>query len=163
MAGLINTIEKVLGFGGEEWPLPKFCFSVKIAGLIELEAQSVEGMEMEAAVIDYRHGEMPFAHKIKMPGMVSYNNVTIKKAVYKDEELLWAWVQSLDLNVVLRLPVIVSMLDNNGLPLYIWQLIGAFPVKFVATDLNAEDDSDPAIEELELAYEYMVRIAMPSL
>jgi hypothetical protein len=40
---------------GNVWPLPKFYFLVKVA---ELEAafQEVTGLEMEAQVIEYRHG-----------------------------------------------------------------------------------------------------------
>lgn len=135
------------------WPLPKFYFEVEIGGDASLGFQAVEGLEVEVSVIEYRAGNMPDFHKVKMPGMKTYANVTLKKGVFSGDMVLWDWLSEIKMNLIERKDVLIKMLDADGTPLLTWALSKAFPVKFVPSELNAEDDGDPAIEELELAFE----------
>ena len=41
------------------WPLPKFYFTVKVGDLFEAMFQEVSGLDVEAQVIEYRHGNSP--------------------------------------------------------------------------------------------------------
>ena len=47
------------------WPLPKFYFQVQIAGQ-EVAFQEVSGLDIEAQVIEYRHGNSKEFSTIKM-------------------------------------------------------------------------------------------------
>ncbi|MGK0388260.1 MAG: phage tail-like protein [Maribacter sp.] len=141
------------------WPLIKYQFEVEISGGLGLGsatiyAQSVEGMEMEVDVYEYRHGNMSNHHVVKVPGMKSYSNVTIKKGVFKDDNTFFTWLNDVNMNTTDRSTILIKMLDaDNDTPLLTWKLLNAIPVKFVPSDLSAEDDSDPAIEELEFTFE----------
>lgn len=66
------------------WPLPKFYFTVEIATLSEATFQEVSGLDVEAQIIEYRHGNSPDFSTIKMPGIKKYGNVTLKKASLKE-------------------------------------------------------------------------------
>ncbi|MGK0388261.1 MAG: phage tail-like protein [Maribacter sp.] len=141
------------------WPMVKFQFEVLInqgptEAPIEIYAQSVEGLEYEVSVVEYRHGEMADHHKVKMPGMKTYGNCTIKKGMFRDDNDFYNWLNATKMNLITRSEIEIRMLDaDTQTPLLSWTLHKAFPVKFTPSDLGAEEDSDPAIEELELAFE----------
>ena len=73
------------GSGAEQdqfWPLPKFYFSVDIGDMTDLPFQEVSGLEVETEMIEYRHGNSPSHSKIKMPGLLKYSDITLKKGVF---------------------------------------------------------------------------------
>lgn len=141
------------------WPLIKYQFEVEISGSLGLNsttiyAQSVEGMEMEMEIYEYRHGNMSNHHVVKVPGMKSYNNVSIKKGVFQDDNDFYNWLNDVNMNTIERSTILIKMLGaDNDTPLLTWKLLNALPVKFTPSDLSAEDDSDPAIEEIEFTFE----------
>ena len=51
------------------WPLPSFYFKVELGSLGEIAFKEVSGLDMEAQVIEYRHGNSPVFSNIKMPGL----------------------------------------------------------------------------------------------
>ena len=75
------------GTGGEQdqfWPLPKFYFSVDIGDFTDLPFQEVSGLDTETEVIEYRHGNSLTHSTIKMPGLMKYGDITLKKGVFAD-------------------------------------------------------------------------------
>ena len=67
------------------WPLPAFYFKVEIEDIGEIAFKEVSGMDMEAQVIEYRHGNSPVFSNIKMPGLKKTSNVSLKKGVFKSD------------------------------------------------------------------------------
>ena len=63
------------------WPLPKFYFQVKL-GDKEVPFQEVSGLDIEAQIVEYRHGNSKEFSTIKMPGIKKTGNVTLKKGVF---------------------------------------------------------------------------------
>lgn len=138
---------------GAPWPLPKFYFTVEIEGIGTTGFQAVEGLEAEVSIIEYRHSNSPEFSKIKMPGMKSYTNVTLKKGVFAGDSDVYDWFASIAMNTIARKTVIIKLLDETGAPALTWTLNNAFPVKITPSELNSEDDGEPAIEEVEIAFE----------
>ncbi len=95
------------------WPLPKFYFEVKWDAEV-LSFQEVSGLDVEAQVIEYRHGDNPVFSTIKMPGMVQSGNVTLKKGVFKSDNKFWDWYNKIKMNTIARVPVTISLLDEAG-------------------------------------------------
>lgn len=170
MAGDSYAIDQL----GEGWPILKYQFKIRIqnmtldgddgkpktakvgnapTGSWTIYAQSVEGMEVERSIIEYRHGKMTGHRKKKMPGIETVGNVTIKKGVFASDTAFYDWFFAVKMNLIARANVHITMLGPDGHDVFEWKLIDAFPVKFVPSELNAEDDGDPAVEELELAFE----------
>ncbi len=133
------------------WPLPKFYFQVKWAEEV-LSFQEVSGLDVEAQVIEYRHGDNPVFSTIKMPGIVQSGNVTMKKGVFKSDNKFWDWYNQIKMNTIARVPVTISLLDEAGAPTMVWTLTNAWPTKITSTDMSAEGN-EVAVEEIEIAHE----------
>jgi phage tail-like protein len=140
-----------------EWPLAKFFFRVTIDGLPELGFQTVEGLESEVSVMEYRPGNTQFLFKSKRPGLVTYSNITFKKGEFmgdanlKDWWHLYAWEKGTNRNE--RKEILIELMDESESVMMTWTVKGAFPVKFTPTNLDAEADSEVAVEEIEVAIE----------
>ena len=133
------------------WPLPKFYFQVKWDSAV-LSFEEVSGLDVEAQSIDYRHGDSPVFSAIKMPGLKKYGNVTMKKGVFKSDNKFWDWFNTIKMNTIKRLPVTISLLDEEGKPTMVWTLTNAWPTKITGTDLKAEGN-EVAVETIEVAHE----------
>lgn len=131
--------------------MPKFYFQVKIDNT-EITFQEVSGLDMEAQVIEYRHGNSSEFSTIKMPGLKKSGNVTLKKGVFKGDNFLWTWFAEVKLNTIERKTVVISLLDELNKPTMVWTLKNAWPTKITGTDLKS-DGNEVAVETLELAHE----------
>ncbi len=133
------------------WPLPKFYFQVKIADQ-EVAFQEVSGLDVEAQVIEYRHGNSKEFSTIKMPGIKKSGNVTLKKGIFKGDNKFWDWFNMIQMNTIERKTVVISLLDEKGDPTMVWTLKNAWPTKITGTDLKS-DGNEVAVETLEVAHE----------
>ena len=80
---------------GSNWPLPKFYFQVKWDSE-EVAFQEVSGLDTEAQIIEYRHGNSKEFSTIKMPGLKKFGNVTMKKGVFVKDNKFWPSVRRVD-------------------------------------------------------------------
>lgn len=133
------------------WPLPKFYFLVTIDKL-NANFQEVSGLEIEAQVIEYRHGNSPEFSTIKMPGIKKFGDVTLKKGVFKGDNKFWDWFNSIKMNTIERKAVTISLLDEAGKPTMTWTLKNAWPSKITGTDLKS-DGNEVAVETLVITHE----------
>ncbi|NIJ20905.1 phage tail-like protein [Sphingomonas naasensis] len=136
----------------EIWPLPKFYFNIDLGDGKMQGFSEISGLESETKAIEYRHGDSAVFAPIKMPGLRSVGNVTLKKGVFTKDSIFWDWFNETQLNIIKRRTVIINLLNEKASPMMTWTLTNAFPVKMQATDMKS-DASEVAIETLELAYE----------
>lgn len=135
------------------WPLPKFYFKVTIGSQNNSVAfQEVSGLDTETQPIEYRHSDNKEFSTIKMPGIVKYGNVTLKKGIFVNDNNFWKWYNDIKMNTIKRETVIIQLLDEKGIPTMTWTLANAWPTKLTGTDLKS-DGNDVAVETLELAHE----------
>lgn len=134
-----------------DYPLVKFHFSVQWGGT-KIGFSEISGLDVETEVIEYRHGASPEFSKIKMPGMHSYSNITLKRGSFQSDNEFYEWWNGIKLNTIDRRDIIISLLNEEHEPLITWKIKNAWPVKVQSTDLNA-DGSEVAIETLEIAHE----------
>lgn len=133
------------------WPLPKFFFQVKL-GDTEVAFQEVSGLDIEAQIIEYRHGNSPEFSTIKMPGIKKTGNVTLKKGVFVKDNAFWDWFNQIKMNTIERKTVVISLLDEGGSPTMVWTLNNAWPTKITGTDMKS-DGNEVAVETIEVAHE----------
>lgn len=133
------------------WPLPKFRFEVKWDSAV-LSFQEVSGLDVEAQPIEYRHGDSPAFSAIKMPGLHKFGNVTLKRGVFRSDGQFQDWFNQIKMNTIKRVPVTISLLDEEGKPTMVWTLTNAWPTKITGTDLKAEGN-EVAVETIEIAHE----------
>lgn len=133
------------------WPIPKFRFEVKWDSAV-MSFQEVSGLDVEAQPIEYRAGDSATFSTVKMPGIKKYSNVTMKKGVFKSDNKFWDWFNQIKMNTIKRIPVTISLLDQDGKPTMVWTLTNAWPTKITGTDLKAEGN-EVAVETIEIAHE----------
>ena len=133
------------------WPLVQFQFMVKVDDT-EFFFQEVSGLSTEHSVIEYRVGHWKTFSVIKMPGIKKYNNVTMKKGVYKGDLAMHKLHETIQLNIYKRSTVIISLLDETQAPVMTWTLSNAFPIKMTYPDMKS-DNSAAAIETIDWAFE----------
>ncbi len=134
-----------------QYPIPKFHFLVEWGGA-RIGFTEVSGLEVSTEVIEYREGSSPVYHKIKMPGMQKFANITLKRGTFKGDNDFYNWWNTVALNTIERRDVTISLLNENHEPVVVWKINNAWPVKVQSTDLKA-DGNEVAIETIELAHE----------
>lgn len=134
-----------------EWPIPKFRFEVKWDSNV-MSFQEVSGLDIEAQPIEYRRGDSPSFSVMKMPGLKKYTDVTMKKGVLKSDNKFWDWFNQIKMNTVKRIPVTISLLDEEGKPTMVWTLANAWPTKISGTDLKSTGN-EVAVETIVIAHE----------
>ena len=135
------------------WPLPKFYFSVQLGDDKDVTFQDVTGLQTETKVIEYRHGNSPLFSTIKMPGLSSVGNVTMKKGIFAKDTKFFDWyLETKKRESFKRRVVVVNLLDEGGNPKMTWTLNNAWPTKVTGTDLKS-DGNDVAVESVEIAVE----------
>lgn len=133
------------------YPLPKFHFQVQWGG-VRIGFTEVTGLDMQVEAIEYREGSSPEYSKIKMPGMHKFSNITMKRGTIQGDSDFYKWVNTINLTVVERRDIVISLLNESHEPVMTWKAKNAFPVKVQASDLKS-DGNEVAIETLELAHE----------
>lgn len=133
------------------YPLPKFHFRVEWGGS-KIGFTEVTGLNIENEMIEYRDGSSPEYHKVKMPGLQKYGNITLKRGMFNGDNEFFQWLNTVSLSKVERRDVSIALLNENHEPVYIWRVKNAFPVKVVAPDFKS-DANEVAVETVEIAHE----------
>ena len=137
-----------------QYPLPKFHFQVEWGGA-RIGFTEVSGLNVETQMIEYREGSSLEYHKLKMPGMQKFDNITLKRGLFLGDNEFFNWWRTVALNTIERRDLIISLLNENHEPVFVWKIKNAWPVKVSGTDLKA-DGNEVAIESIELAHEGLV-------
>lgn len=137
-----------------EYPLPKFHYQVQWGG-VRVGFTEVSGLDIETEVLEYRDGANPEYHKLKMPGMIKYSNVVLKRGILPGDNEYFEWFNTIKMNTIQRRDITISLLNENHEPVMVWKVKNAFPVKVQSTDLKS-DANEVAIETLELVHEGLV-------
>ncbi|HEY5603803.1 MAG TPA: phage tail protein [Gammaproteobacteria bacterium] len=134
-----------------EYPLPKFHFQVDWGGT-KIGFTEVTGLEVSTEKLEYRDGASPEYSKIKMPGMQTFGDLTLKRGIFAGDNEFYDWWNSVALNTIERRDITISLLNENHEPVVVWKIKNAWPMKVTSTDLNASGN-DVAVESLVLAHE----------
>ncbi len=130
----------------------KVSFLSEITELGDTMFQSVSGLNVTVETEEYAEGgENRFVYAL--PKRTKYPNLVLKRGVFRDSELI-KWCKNALENFEFKpLDMQVSLLNEKHEPLYTWNIIQAFPVKWSVTDFNAEE-SKLLVETFELRYQY---------
>ncbi len=135
------------------WPMPKFRFEVDLGSEMKGVAfQEVSGMDAENQIIEYRKSNSPEFSTEKLPGIVKYGNITMKRGIFVNDNTFWNWHKQISMNTIKRRTVIIKLLDENGKTTMQWTLTNAWPTKITSTDLKS-DGNEVAVDTIEIAHE----------
>ena len=141
----------------ENWPIPKFHFTVSWGGVDGIGFQEVTGLSMETQFIEYRAGNDPSYTMQKVPGLKKYETLTLKKGMFQGDSIFWDWWNDVQTNIERRETLTINLLDEEGNVVVTWEVVNAFPSKIQSTDLKS-DANEVAVETLEVQHEGITQI-----
>ncbi len=97
-------------------------------------------------------GQNLYTHRV--PKRVGYQNLVLERGFVIGSLLNVEFNAAMSLFKFAPSNVIVSLLDERGIPLSAWLFLKAFPVKWATADLNAGDEK-LLIDTMELSYTRM--------
>ncbi len=138
------------------YPPVGFHFKVEFQGIAttsnDYQFQSVSGLSVDLETEEIAEGgENRFKHKI--PVRTKYANLVLKRGLLLDSGLIDWCKKAIEDFEIEPINLTVILLNEKHEPLLTWDIVHAYPVKWVVEDFNAEE-SKLAIESLELTYNY---------
>jgi phage tail-like protein len=131
-----------------------FHFKVEVLNLTpmadDLRFIEVGGLGMEVTTEEVAEGgENRFLQRY--PVRPKYGDLVLKRGLLKGSQV-WEWARKSieELDVVPK-DVNVTLLNEEHTPLMTWHIVGAYPVKWSVSDLNATANTF-VVETLTLAY-----------
>lgn len=116
----------------------------------------VSGLEVSIETEDVQEGgQNGYVHKL--PGRMSWPNITLKRGVMSQDNLLeWLNKSSGEAfakngNKLARSSAAITLLDRSGTRLRSWDFDAAYPVKWTGPSFAAETENHPD-EQLEIAH-----------
>ncbi len=140
---------------GMNYPHGSFRYKLDIDGISSGRFSEVSGLDVSFEVKEYREGDM-LRTAIKMPGLKKYSNITLKKGI-DDSIALYEWFMRFEEGKMERKTVTISLLDLTESAVVSWQLINAWPTKYIAPSFDATS-SEVSIEQLELSHEGVKKV-----
>lgn len=153
------------------YPPAGFHFEVRLLGAatalsmltsVDASFQEVSGIRVEMGVEEVvEGGENRFVHRL--PKQSKYTNLVLKRGVVTQASTLAEWV-SMSLGSRLLVPIqtqglLVTLLNDTGMPLVVWGFVNAFPVRWETADLNSME-SKILTETMEFSYNYFERVTL---
>jgi phage tail-like protein len=140
----------------EQDPFGSFRFKLELGDIQVAGFAECTGLNIETKVLEYKEGGNN-ATTLKFPEPSTFGNVTLKRGVTNSNDLI-EWQMDVvsgtfGKNARANNPgIAIVLMNEKGEDVKRWNLIRAFPVKWVGPDLKASA-SEVAIESLELAHE----------
>ena len=135
-------------------PYRNFRFLVEIDRIVQGGFLECSGFGSSVEVIEYREGGDASTVR-KLPGQVSFPDITLKWGVTDSREL-YDWHRAAVDGAVDRRNGSVILQDDLGNESARWNFFNAWPSKYDGPDFNAKGN-DVAIDSLTLSCERMVR------
>jgi len=134
-------------------PYVAYNFLVEIAGVQAAAFTECILPVASIEVIEYREGADVMDNIRKLPGLVKYGNLVLKRGL-ANSMALWDWFSSFATGTGTTALVTVTLLDSGKNPVIKWSFNDAWPIKYESPLLGGKTNA-LAIETLELAVEGM--------
>ena len=135
-------------------PYKNFRFLVEIDGVVQAGFSDVSGFGSTVEVIEYREGG-DAANVRKLPGKVSYPDITLKWGITDSREL-YDWHRAAIDGAIQRKNGSIILLDDGAQEKVRWNFFGAWPSKWDGADFSAKG-TDVAIDTLTVSCERVER------
>jgi|SRR5947208_136103 len=129
-------------------PLRGFRFLLEIDSITSGGFARVKGISREVRHESYREGGV-VEYEHKLITQITYPVLVLERGLALDD--LWGWAQDTADGYVQRKTIRIRLQDEAGQKAWAWQIESALPVKWMASDLDAQT-STVLMETLELAH-----------
>ncbi len=135
-------------------PYKNFRFLVEIDGIVQAGFSETSGFGSNVEVIEYREGGDPTTVR-KLPGKVSYPDITLKWGVTDSREL-YDWHRVAINGQIERKNGSIILMDDTGQEKVRWNFFNAWPSKWDGATFTAKGN-DVAIDSLTVSCERVER------
>jgi phage tail-like protein len=132
-------------------PYGQFNFLIEIDGVVKGGFSEASGLTTDTNVIEYREGSEQQGTPRKLPGLIKYGNIVLKRGWTKDKSL-WEWRKKVIDGKTSRAAGSIVLLDEARNEALRWNFREGWPSKWEGPALNAKT-SEVAVETLEIAHE----------
>ena len=141
--------------GSRKDPIPTFRFTVRFDDLPPGGFSDCSGLQMETEVQDFHEGGLN-THTWKFVTRTKQSNLTLKRGIVN--KALWDWYQELAQGKMRFRNATIIVHDPSGKSDVLeFQIIQAFPIKWVGPDLSAAQNNI-AVETVEFAHQGLERL-----
>ena len=137
--------------GKRKDPYGQFNFLIEIDGVVKGGFSEASGLTTDTNIIEYREGAEQQGTPRKLPGLMKYNNIVLKRGWTKDKSL-WEWRKKVIDGRTQRNSGAIVLLDEARNVALRWNFREGWPSKWEGPALNAKT-SEVAVETLEIAHE----------
>ncbi len=135
-------------------PYGQFNFLIEIDGVVQGGFSEASGLTTDTDVIEYREGNENHVTARKLPGLMKYNNIVLKRGWTQDRSL-WEWRKKVIDGETERANGSIVLLDEGRNEALRWDFREGWPNKWEGPALNGKT-SEVAIETLEICHEGLV-------
>ncbi len=148
----------------DNMPLNGFHFSVIFELLpqfsIDTKFQSVSGLKATVETESIAEGGQN-KFKIHLPKRSSYESLVLKRGITKNISGLKMWVdKALHDFVYHPANIVISLLNEEHVPVKVWYVSQAIPVGIQVSDFNAEENKI-SVETFTLKYQFFKELPLP--
>ena len=148
---------------GDGYQPSAFYFKVSFAataGMSDTSFQDVSGIGSEIETEPYAEGgENRYVHQL--PKSVKHPKLVLKRGIAQMTSPLVVWCRSIfegDFAEPIKpMSVMVSLMDENKVPIRVWSFSNAYPVNWEVENFNSTKN-EVAIETIELRYRKFTRV-----
>lgn len=138
-------------------PVGNFRFKVIIGPELKGNFAKVTGLENEMEFEEYREGGVNDG-VFYLPTNIRHSRLVLERGIMNLNPME-IWYLGVQQGIVSRLPGMIMLMNQLGLPVKIWAFKGAYPVKYVGPDLNAQS-SEVAITRMEIIHDGLVIVPL---
>lgn len=124
----------------------------------DIRFQSVSGFHVSMTTQDLTEGGQNL-YSQRLPTRYTYQNLVLKRGLAIASLLSIQFQAAMSFFKFSPSDILVTLLNEDSVPINGWLFINAYPVSWSSTDLNAEENKI-LIETLEFAYERFQRISL---
>jgi phage tail-like protein len=136
-------------------PIPSFRFTVRFDSLQPMGFSDCNGLSLETEVQDYHEGGLN-THSWKFVTRSKQGNLILKRGIV--DTVMWNWYLAIVRGALQFRNGTITVQDPSGSnDVMEFQVLQAFPVKWVGPDLSASQNN-LAVETLEFAHQGLQRI-----
>ncbi|MGH8612114.1 MAG: phage tail protein [Gammaproteobacteria bacterium] len=132
-------------------PYGQFNFLIEIDGVVQGGFSEASGLTTDTNITEYREGNEQQGTTRKLPGLIKYNNIMLKRGWTKDRSL-WEWYKKVIDGKTQRASGAIVLLDEARNEALRWNFREGWPSKWEGPALNGKT-SEVAVETLEIAHE----------
>lgn len=146
--------------GGLRNPIRGFRFTVNFQGLGTSSFRTIQGFSSEVGVTEYREGGFGRLTVRKLPGLLTYGDITLEKGLYQNPLLYNYFNSFLEGETFAPVNATITVFDNAGEATASWQVINAWPSRYESGGLDATS-GEVLVETLTMQHEGITRDTTP--